>query len=87
LKLFEATGMDGSFSMSSSMQFLDSWFKNYGVFKFSAQVWASFQLVAMQLKLPKSTKIFPNLTTSLRNFKIPPKIKNFMFSKKQEICV
>jgi hypothetical protein len=47
--------------MSRYTQLLDSWFKSYGVLKFSALLWAGSQPMSMQQILPKIAKICQNL--------------------------
>jgi hypothetical protein len=54
---------------------LDSWFKNYGVLKISALLWAGSQPLLMQQFLPKIAH---------RNFEIPPKIEILVFFKKNK---
>jgi hypothetical protein len=61
-KLFEGADMNCSFPMSRCMYFLDLQFKNYGVLKFSARLRRSYQPLAIYPKLPKTAKIFQNLS-------------------------
>jgi hypothetical protein len=52
---------------------LDLRFKSYGVLKFSATLWASFQPLSMQQFMPK--------TAQRQNFEIPPKIEILVLKK------
>jgi hypothetical protein len=67
---------------------LDSWFKSYGVLKFSteAEVWTCSQPLPMQQKLSNTIKICQNLLKN-KNFKIPLKIEVSIFSKNKILYI
>jgi hypothetical protein len=67
--------MDGSFPMKCYTLQLDSWFKNYEVFKISVQVGTCCTPLSMQQNLPKSAQncpIYPYPCIPFSYIPLPP---------------